>query len=302
LAPEELLMNETLIFMAAPFAACLILTGIHCYLGLHIVTRGVIFVDLALAQVAALGTTAALLFGYELNSLQAYCFSLGFTFIGAAVFSLGRFREEKIPQEAIIGIAYAVCSGAAILVLDRGPHGHEAIQAMLVGNILYVTWRRVLKTLIIYAAVGVVHFLLRSRFLLITLDTREAWERGLSVRWWDFVFYVTFGFVVTSSVQIGGVLLVFSYLVVPAVCAMFFANRILSRLAVGWGIGFIASVGGVVASTAWDLPTGASIVTAFGLVLIVCALIAQAKTETKPENAQVFMQKTFKERGESLMK
>jgi zinc/manganese transport system permease protein len=289
-------MNETLIFMAAPFAACLILTGIHCYLGLHIVTRGVIFVDLALAQVAALGTTAALLFGYELNSSQAYCFSLGFTFIGAAVFSLGRFREEKIPQEAIIGIAYAVCSGAAILVLDRAPHGHEAIQAMLVGNILYVTWQSVLKTFLIYAAVGVVHFLLRNRFFLITFDTQEAWERGLSVRWWDFLFYVTFGFVVTSSVQIGGVLLVFSYLVVPAVCAMFFANRILSRLTLGWGIGFLASIGGVIASTMWDLPTGASIVTAFGFVLIICALIAQANAETKPETVQMLMQKLRREK------
>ncbi len=270
-------MSETLMFMAAPFAACLILTGIHCYLGLHIVTRGVIFVDLALAQVAALGTTAALLFGYELNSPQAYLFSLGFTFIGAAVFSLGRFREEKIPQEAIIGIVYAVCSATAILVLDRAPHGEEAISAMLVGNILYVTWPGVLKTILIYSAVGVIHYLLRSRFLLISFNTQEAWKRGLSVRWWDFVFYVTFGFVVTSSVQIAGVLLVFSYLVVPAVCAMLFADGIFNRLLLGWAIGFIASVVGVVTSSKWDLPTGASIVSAFGLALLICALLFWTK-------------------------
>ncbi|RJP64992.1 MAG: metal ABC transporter permease [Candidatus Abyssobacteria bacterium SURF_17] len=270
-------MSDMMQFMAAPFAACLILTGIHCYLGLHVVTRGVIFVDLALAQVAALGTTTALLFGFELKSAEAYYFSLGFTFIGAAVFALGRFREERVPQEAIIGIVYAVCSATAILVLDRAPHGHEAITAMLVGNILYVTWPGIVKTLLIYAAVGVVHFLLRDRFLLISLDVREAWNRGLSVRWWDFVFYVTFGFVVTSSVQIAGVLLVFSYLVVPAVCAMLFATRISSRLLLGWTIGCIVSLLGMVVSTRWDLPTGASVVSVFGLALIVCALLARLK-------------------------
>ncbi|RJP22141.1 MAG: metal ABC transporter permease [Candidatus Abyssobacteria bacterium SURF_5] len=267
-------MNDTLIFMAAPFAACLILTGIHCYLGLHVVSRGVIFVDLALAQVAALGTTLALLLGYELRSPQAYCCSLGFTFVGAAIFSVGRFRDEKVPQEAIIGIVYAVCSAAAILVLDRAPHGHEAITAMLVGSILYVTWPGILKTFIIYALVGVVHYLLRHKFLQISLDAEEAWRKGLSVRWWDFVFYVTFGFVVTSSVQIAGVLLVFSYLVVPAVCAMLFAQRILSRLLIGWTLGFVASAFGMFASVQWDLPTGASVVTAFGIVLLICAAVA----------------------------
>ncbi|GAB4347598.1 MAG: metal ABC transporter permease [Candidatus Abyssubacteria bacterium] len=268
-------MSETILFMAAPFAACLILTGIHCYLGLHVVSRGVIFVDLALAQVAALGTTLALLLGYELKSPQAYYCSLGFTFIGAAVFALGRFREEKIPQEAIIGIVYAVCSAAAILVLDRAPHGHEAIRAMLVGSILYVTWPGIAKTLVIYGLIGMVHFVLRRKFLLISLNTNEAWNQGLAVRWWDFIFYVTFGFVVTSSVQIAGVLLVFSYLVVPAVCAMLFADRISNRLALGWMIGLLASMFGMLASVKWDLPTGASIVATFGVVLIACAILAK---------------------------
>ncbi len=270
-------MSDMMMFMAAPFAACLILAGIHCYLGLHIVTRGVIFVDLALAQVAALGTTVALLFGFKLGSPHAYYFSLAFTFVGAAIFALGRFRDEKVPQEAIIGIVYAVCSATAILVLDRAPHGHEAIKAMLVGSILYVTWPGIFKTFLIYAAVGLAHFLLRKRFLLISVNVNEAWERGLSVKWWDFVFYVTFGFVVTSSVQIAGVLLVFSYLVVPAVCAMLFADGILRRLMLGWAIGFIASVFGMLVSIKWDLPTGASIVSCFGAVLLACAVIRQAK-------------------------
>jgi len=286
-------MNDIVVFMAAPFVACLILTGIHCYLGLHVVTRGVIFVDLALAQVAALGTAVAVLFGFELKSPQAYYMALAFTFLGAAVFALARLRKEKVPQEAIIGIVYAVCSGIAVLVLDRAPHGHEAIRAMLVGSILYVTWPGILKTFAIYALVGLIHFLCRKKFLTISLNICEAYQQGLSVRWWDFLFYVTFGIVVTSSVQIAGVLLVFTYLVVPAVCAMFFANGIFARLLIGWGIGFLASIGGVVASTAWDLPTGASIVTAFGLVLIICAIVARMKTETEPEDAQIFLQNTL---------
>lgn len=270
-------MSDMLVFMAAPFAACLLLTGIHCYLGLHIVTRGVIFVDLALAQVAALGAAVALLFGYELGSPQAYYLSLGFTFIGAAVFALGRFRDNRVPQEAIIGIVYAVCSATAVLVLDSAPHGHEAIKAMLVGSILYVTWPGILKMFLIYALIGLIHFFLRKQFLLISVDVQEAWNRGLSVRWWDFVFYVTFGFVVTSSVQIGGVLLVFSYLVVPAVCAMLFVEGIFRRLLLGWMIGLLASIFGMLISVHWDLPTGASVVSSFGVVLIVCAFLSKIR-------------------------
>jgi len=264
-------MNGLFGLLLAPFAMCVILTGIHCYLGLHIVSRGVIFVDLALAQVAALGGTVALLAGYELGSTETYLISLGFTFFGAAVFALGRMREESVPQEAIIGIVYAVSSAAAILVLDTAPHGEEAIKAMLVGSILFVTWPQIVKISVIYLAVGVLHFLLRKRFLLISMDPGLARQKGLRIRFWDFIFYMTFGFVVTSSVRVAGVLLVFSYLVVPAVCAMFFVRSVSSRLVMGWGIGFAASVLGLCTSAKWDLPTGASVVTVFGATLILCA-------------------------------
>jgi len=266
-------MNEMMELLLAPFVACLVLTGIHCYLGIHIVSRGVIFVDLALAQVAALGSTVALLAGYELHSQQAYLISLAFTFLGAGVFALGRVRDESVPQEAIIGIVYAVSSAAAILVLDRAPHGTEEIKAMLVGSILFVTWPQILQILLIYLAVGVLHYLLRKKFLLISMNPALAKQSGLWIRLWDFVFYITFGFIVTSSVRIGGVLLVFSYLVVPAVCAMFFVKNVMPRLLIGWGLGFIASVLGLCASAKWDLPTGASVVTMFGIILVFCSAI-----------------------------
>jgi zinc/manganese transport system permease protein len=266
-------MSGMLDLLLVPFAACLVLTGIHCYLGIHVVSRGVIFVDLALAQVAALGSTVALLAGYELDSREAYLISLGFAFLGAGVFALGRTRDKSIPQEAIIGIVYAVSSALAILVLDRAPHGEEAIKTMLVGSILFATWPQVGKIAIMYLVVGVLHFLLRKKFLLISMDPEQARKNGLWIRFWDFVFYVTFGLIVTSSVRIAGVLLVFSYLVVPAVCAMFFARGVTRRLLIGWTLGFIASVLGLYASAQWDFPTGASVVAMFGVVLVVCAAV-----------------------------
>jgi zinc/manganese transport system permease protein len=266
-------MSGMLDLLVVPFAACLVLTGIHCYLGIHIVSRGVIFVDLALAQMAALGSTVALLAGYELNSTEAYLISLGFAFLGAGVFALGRARDKFIPQEAIIGIVYAVSSALAILVLDRAPHGEEAIKTMLVGSILFATWPHVGKIAALYLAVGILHLLLRRKFLSISLNPDQARRDGLWIRFWDFVFYVTFGLIVTSSVRIAGVLLVFSYLVVPAVCAMFFARGVVPRLLIGWTLGFVASVCGLYASARWDFPTGASVVAMFGVVLVLCAVV-----------------------------
>ena len=260
-------------FLAAPFAACLVLTGIHCYLGIHVVQRGVIFVDLSLAQVAALGSAVAVLAGYELNTTGAYHFSLAFTVIGAAIFAFWRFSEEKIPQEALIGIVYAVASAAAILVLDRAPHGHEAIKSMLVGSILWVTWWKVIQTAIIYVIIGAIHFFLRKQFFAISESHDDAKARGMKVWFWDFIFYVSFGIVVTSSVQIAGVLLVFSYLVVPAVIAMLFKTGILTRLIIGWVTGTVVSAIGLYASMTWDLPTGAAVVTTFGIALIIASLV-----------------------------
>ncbi len=280
-------MNGMIELLLPAFVACLILTGIHCYLGIHIVSRGVIFVDLALAQVAALGSTIALLAGYELQSTEAYLIALGFTFIGAGLFALGRLRDESVPQEAIIGIVYAVSSAAAILVLDKAPHGGEAIKNMLVGSILFVTWPLIAKITLIYLVVGLLHYLLRKKFLLISINPAQAKQSGLWIRFWDFVFYITFGFVVTSSVRIAGVLLVFSYLVVPAVCAMFFVKNVMPRLLIGWGLGFSASVLGLCASAKWDLPTGASVVTVFGIILIFCLIVKCLERKQTVDNIRL---------------
>jgi zinc/manganese transport system permease protein len=254
------------------FVAGLILTGIHAYLGVHVVERGVIFVDLSLAQIAALGTTIAYLFGHDVHSRAGYLFSLGFTFLGAAVFAFLRVhRKTRIPQEAVIGIAYAVAAAASILAMSRATRETEHLKEMLVGNILSVSWKELAGTAVLYAAVGFFHFLFRRKFLLISMDEEEAERQGLSIRFWDFLFYVSFGFVVTSSVAIAGVLLVFSFLIVPSVSAMLFSDRLGTRLAIGWTMGAVVSALGVYLSYALDLPTGATIVTTFGAALLLLA-------------------------------
>ena len=266
-------MSITQILLPA-FVASLILTGIHAYLGVHVVERGVIFVDLSLAQIAALGTTVAYLAGYDLHSGTAYLFSLGFTFLGAAIFALSRVhRQTRIPQEAIIGIVYAVSAAVAILVMSKATQETEHLKEMLVGNILSVSWKELGKTAVLYSLVGVFHYVFRRKFLLISMNEREAERQGISIRFWDFLFYMSFGFVVTSSVAIAGVLLVFCFLIVPSVAAMLFSERLGPRLAIGWTMGALVSAAGVALSFFWDLPTGATIVATFGAALLLVAAV-----------------------------
>ncbi|PYV94675.1 MAG: metal ABC transporter permease [Acidobacteria bacterium] len=264
---------EILPFLLWPFVASLILTGIHAYLGVHVVERGVIFVDLALAQIAALGATMAILIGMNPHGSGAYWLSLGFTFVGAGIFALARTRRGHIPQEAFIGIAYAVASATAILAMSKATGETEHLKDMLVGNILAVDRQEVLKTAMLYGAIGLFHYIFRHRFLMISTNPAGAEAEGMSIRFWDFLFYASFGFVVTSSVAIAGVLLVFCYLIVPSVGAMLFADRVGRRLAIGWTMGTLVSALGVYFSVLLDLPTGATIVCTFGAVLVVMFFI-----------------------------
>jgi zinc/manganese transport system permease protein len=281
---------EILPFLILPFLASLILTGIHAYLGVHVVERGVIFVDLALAQIAALGATMAILVGMDPHGNGAYWMSLGFTFIGALIFSFVRSRQKRIPLEAFIGICYAVASAAAIIAMSKATGETEHLKDMLVGNILAVSKHDVIKTALLYGAIGLFHFIFRRRFLAISMQHDAAENAGINVRLWDFLFYASFGFVVTSSVAIAGVLLVFCYLIVPSVGAMLFADRIGPRLAIGWTMGTLVSALGCYFSVAFDTPTGATIVCTFGAVLVVMAV---AKTlffkvrQEQSKNAEV---------------
>jgi len=252
------------------------------YLGLHIVRREVIFVDLALAQVASLGACVSLLLGHEASDTQTYIWSFGFTLIGAAIFALTRMRHHhRVPQEELIGITYVVAAAAGILLLSRTAEGNEQLRRTLIGDVLLVSPHEVLKTFFIYLGIGAVHFVFRKKFMLISFEPERAEAERMAVRWWDFLFYSLFGLVVTSFVQIGGVLLVFSYLIVPAVCANLLASRAAALLALGWCVATGASIAGLYAAYRFDLPTGAAVICMLGAVLLLCGLIAVARARVK---------------------
>jgi zinc/manganese transport system permease protein len=283
------LMSEALTVMQWPLIACLLLPGMLVYLGLHIVRREVIFVDLALAQVATLGTCVSLLLGHEAQDWQSYVWSFAFTLIGAAIFAGTRMKSHhRVPQEALIGITYVVAAAAGILLLSRTAEGNEELRRTLIGDVLLVSQKDVLRTFLVYAGIGAVHFIFRKKFLMISFEPEAAVTSGLAIKWWDFLFYALFGLVVTSFVQIGGVLLVFSYLIVPAVCANYLATRVSALLIIGWFTATLASVLGLYAAYKLDLPTGAAIVCVLGLALILAATTAKLRKQTddgiKPEN------------------
>jgi zinc/manganese transport system permease protein len=270
-----------------PAMACLVLTGILVYLGVHVITRKVIFVDLALAQIAALGTVTGVLLGYEVGKDvdQLYLYSLAFTFLGAFVFSMTRMRGEKVPHEAIIGIVYAVAFAATILVLARSPLGPQELDRLIKGELLWVQGDVIIKTAILYAIIGVFHYVFRKRFMSISFNPEKAEQDGVNVRFWDLLFYMSFGFVITSSVAIAGVFLVFSYLVIPAVGAMLLAERISTRLTIGWIGGAVISFIGVKLSWHTGLPTSPLIVCLLAVALVLAGIIRYLRVASNKQKA-----------------
>ncbi len=262
-------ISNVVSFLAAPFVMCLILAGIHCYLGLHVLARGVIFVDLSLAQVAALGATVAIFFGFDHHSTATYFISLGSTFCGAALFAMARRHEKLFSQEAMIGIVYALSSASVVLVVDKIAHGAEHIKDLLVGQVLWVTWSDVLKTGVIYGVVSVIHFVFRKQLLGASFGNQK-----MGTAFWDFLFYALFGVVITSSVSVAGVLQVFAYLIVPAVVSTLFFSEVRSRLIFGWILGFFLSLLGMVISHIYDLPAGAFIVVCFAALPVLLLIVS----------------------------
>jgi len=257
-----------------PGVACLLLPGLLVYLGLHVVRRGIIFIDIAMAQMASLGVCFAAMKHIEPDSPLTFWISLGFTLVGAALFAFTGKRSGEVPQEAVIGIAYVVAAAAAVIMLNSSTEGDEQIKNMLVGNILLVTKEEIFRTLALFAGVGVFHWLARKRFMLLSFSPTAAAAAGMRVKLWDFLFYATFGLVVTSFVQIVGVLLVFAYLIVPALCGILTARRFGARLAVGVVLSLVGGIAGLVVSFYKDLPSGAAIVCVFGGLLVLAAVVS----------------------------
>ncbi len=277
-------MEEFFSIMKWPLIASLLLPGLLVYLGLHIVRREIIFVDLALAQVAALGACVSILLKHDAHDWQTYAWSAGFTLIGAVIFTFTRSKaHHQVPQEALIGIVYVVAAAAGILLLSNSPNGNEELRHTLVGDLLHLQKPGdVLKPFALYVVIGAIHFAFRRQFFLLSFEPERAVAEGLSIRWWDFVFYALFGAVVTTFVQIGGVLMVFSYLIVPAVCANFLTRKLSSLLLIGWLTATLASVLGLYGSYKFDLPTGAAIVCSLGAALVIVAIIARFRRSCSP--------------------
>jgi zinc/manganese transport system permease protein len=270
-------MSDLVQVMAAPFVACLLLVAMFAYLGIHIIAREVIFVDLSLAQMASLGSTSALLFGVAPHSALGYAFGLGATLLGALIFALTRTskQRQRVPQEAIIGIVFVVASAATILVADRTPTGAHLIKEALVGSILWVSWSTIPGLVAVFLLVGLFHWWLRRRFFTISLDPDAAARSGWHARWWDFLFYASFGVAITVAVPLAGVLLVFTFLVVPAVIAFLFTRRPATLLAISWTSAAVACAAGLLLSFELDLPTGPLIVCVFAVVLAAAGVVAR---------------------------
>ena len=264
--------------MKWPLAACLLLPPLLVYLGLHVVKREVIFVDLALAQVATLGTCIALIMGHHFNDRITFWISLGTTFLGAAFFSWSRaVRKRRVPQEAIIGITFVVAAAGVILLLSRVAGGKEELEHLLTGDILNVTLRDVLQRVGLFAVLGLFYGAFHQRFALISSEPHEAEAKGHRVGLWDFLFYAAFALIVVAFVRVAGVLLTFAYLIVPAVCGVMLAQRWANQLLIGWAVAATASVAGLYASYRLDLPTGAAIVVVSGLLLAVVSVGASLR-------------------------
>lgn len=268
---------EAIEFLTLPFLMCLLLVGIHCYLGLHVLARGVIFVDLSLAQVAALGATVAVSFGLEGDSTTTYFISLGATFLASGLFAIARRYDHIFSQEAIIGVVYALGSAAVVLIVDRMAHGAEHIKELLIGKVLWVSSHDVIKTAIIYSGVGLIHALFFKQFMRISHG--EPQSRG---GMWDFLFYCLFGVVITSSVRIAGVLQVFSFLIVPALVSSIYFKPIMKRLAFGWALGLVLCFFGMAMSYLLDFPSGAFIVVCFTIVPVLILGASVVKIPDQP--------------------
>jgi len=264
---------EAVRIMLPPFVLCALMVGMFSYLGIHVVKREIIFVDLALAQIAALGALVGFMLGIPLHTQASYWFSMALTAVAALVFTLTRTRESRVPQEAVIGLVYAIAAATAIIFMDKAPHGAQHIKDILTGSILWVEWKTVVLVAAVYAAVGLFHFLFRRRFLLISENAEAARAEGVNVGLWDFLFYLSFGFVITASVGSAGVLLVFVFLVAPAVMAVLVTDRLLYQLLFGWVVGIVVTVAGLTASLLADLSSGPLVIGTYAIALILVSAV-----------------------------
>lgn len=259
---------EGILFMLPPFAACLTLIGIHGYFGIHVLKRGIIFIDIAMAQIAALGVTFAYILHIDHESPWTYPISLVFVTIFAWFFSILKCKRPRICMEAIIGMSYAVAATAAVILIDKAAGSHEHMKEMFIGSILWVQWPEIIKSVLVYGLIGGFHFYFRKKFISLSQDYDKSKNTGNKTQLWDFLFYLTLGIVVMHSVRIGGILVVFAFLIIPSSISALFSSDWISRIVIGWITGTLVSIFGLFLSWKMDVPSGPAVVLFLGVFLI----------------------------------
>jgi zinc/manganese transport system permease protein len=249
---------EALSFLIWPFLACLILILIHAWFGIHILQRGIIFVDLALAQFIGVGIALSFIVGEEKGLLL----SLVFAFLGSVILALSKKTARHVNIEAFIGVLYIFSFSAAILILDKSPHGMEEFKTIMNGNILWVTPKDILSTAAVYGTIGMLHFLLRKRFYALTFEGKGGFLLEL-------LFFTSFAVVLVKSVHMAGILQVFSFLVIPALIGRLFFQEPSRVLMTGWLVGVLVSMAGIFLSFKLDIPTAPVIVAGLACMFFV---------------------------------
>lgn len=265
---------QTIIFLMPALVASIFISGILAYLGIHVILRKIIFVDLALAQIAALGTIVAFFYKFKPETIQSHLFSFLFTILGAFLFAITKTKKEELPQEAIIGLTFAASSAASILVAEKAPEGAEHIKEILAGTLVWITWKGVAKIIIACLIVGIIHFIFRKKFISLTINQFSNNKLLSANALWDFFFYLIFGLMITSIVNIAGILMIFSYLVAPALIGIMLSNNWLYRFLIGWFSSILGSLIGVWISYVYDFPTGPSIVVVLSFLLLLARIIS----------------------------
>ncbi len=274
-------MIEILTFMAPAICMCIILVGICGYVGLHVVMREVIFIDIALAQIAALGASLGIFLGFDLKDPWIYFISLTLTLVAALLLSTTRRLTKFVPQEAFIGILYATGAAAVILAGDRLPHGAEHVHDLMVGHILWVNWPEVGVYALIYLLLGLVYFLIHKRLIEISKNIKKENSANFHFLLWDFIFYALMGILVTFAVRVAGVLLVFGFLIVPAVIGTLLGKTFSGRLAIGWITGILISLVGSYLSFILDFPTGGMVVVTLGITLLLVSILKSIQLKVR---------------------
>jgi zinc/manganese transport system permease protein len=277
-------MLENILFLSAPLAAIIILAAILSYFGNHILTRGIIFIDIAVAQIAALGTMIGLLLGFAEESLNVRMISYIFTIIIISVFALTKFKKQIISQEAIIGIIYCLALGIAMLLAEKIPGGSNFISKTITGNLLWVTWKSVFSCLLIIIIIAVIHLVFNKQFTRIS-ETKNGLPYSLwKTRSYELLFYITFSIVIVKAVPIGGIFFVFTLLIAPAATATLFTDNWKKRMIWSWVIGIAGSVAGMYISYTLNISNAPAIVSLLGLIVFIAAFIKLASRKLVSHN------------------